>query len=78
MATAARAAGEVELQRGKRREQLAVREVDAVTAAPILHQYVEQVPITRRQFHVRYTDADDAFVAEAVQHPVFELGQPER
>ncbi len=74
----ARAAGEVELMRGGRRERLAVREVAPVAAAPVLHQYVEQVPIMRRRFTARHTDADDAFVSEVADHPVFELVPPKR
>ena len=73
----ARAVGEVQLRPGGRKERLAVREVEPTTAAPVLRQYVEQVPITRRQFEAKHTDAVNAFVPEVARHPVFEVLDPE-
>ena len=69
----ARVAGQVELTRGGRRERLAVHELDEAAAAPVLHQYVEQVSIMRGQFIARHTDPDDAFLPDTARHPVFEL-----
>ncbi len=69
----ARAAGEVELVRGDSRERLAVHELPAESAAPVLHQYVEEVPVMRGRFLARHTDSDATFLPDAPQHPVFEL-----
>ena len=69
----ARAAGEVELQRGRRRERAHVRELLPDEAGPILRQYVEQVPVVRGYFSASRSDPAEAFVSEAEIHPVFEL-----
>jgi deazaflavin-dependent oxidoreductase (nitroreductase family) len=69
----ARTAGQVELARGGRTERLAVRELEAAAAAPILRLYAERVPVMRGQFVARHGDPGDAFLAEVPQHPVFEL-----
>ncbi len=46
----ARAAGQVELSRGRRCETVRVKELAPEAAAPILKTYVERVPITRPYF----------------------------
>ena len=69
----ARAAAEVDLRRGDRREHLGVRELTAVEAAPILRQYLTEVPIIRSYFDRYASDPVEAFTAEAARHPVFEL-----
>lgn len=72
----ARVAGEVELRRGHRRERLAIREISVDEAAPILRQYVNEVPITRPYFDAAATDPVEAFTSEVARHPVFELIEP--
>lgn len=72
----ARAAGTVELQRGRRRDRLAVEEVDAVRAVPVLHEYYRRFRVTRRFFDVTLDSSDDEWLAEAPRHPAFRLGSP--
>ena len=72
----ARAAGQVTLSRGGEEETVAVSELTADKAAPILQEYVAAVP----GFVGRYFDATpdspfEAFVAEAANHPVFRIEQ---
>jgi deazaflavin-dependent oxidoreductase (nitroreductase family) len=69
----ARAAGQVSLRRGRRRERLKVEEVGATEAAPILQAYFTQVPIVRPYFEASLGDPAQAFEAEAGRHPVFRL-----
>jgi deazaflavin-dependent oxidoreductase (nitroreductase family) len=69
----ARAAGYVELSRGRRTETVRVKELAAEAAAPILKAYVERVPITRPYFDVPPDATLAAFAAEAPKHPVFQV-----
>jgi deazaflavin-dependent oxidoreductase (nitroreductase family) len=69
----ARAAGRVELRRGRRREALRVEEVTGEAAVPILRRYYETTRVTRPFFGVTLSSAPDAWVAEAPRHPVFLL-----
>jgi deazaflavin-dependent oxidoreductase (nitroreductase family) len=69
----ARAAGQVELSRGRRSESVQVKELAAEAAAPILKAYVERVPITRPYFDVTPDAPLAAFVAEAPKYPVFQV-----
>jgi deazaflavin-dependent oxidoreductase (nitroreductase family) len=69
----ARAAGTVELSRGRRTERLGVDEVGPAEAAPVLREYVRRVPITRKFFDVAPESPLEAFAAEAPRHPVFRL-----
>jgi deazaflavin-dependent oxidoreductase (nitroreductase family) len=69
----ARAAGEVELRRGRRRERLAVEEVAPEEAVPVLRRYVELGRVTRPFFDVGLDSPDEAWLAEAPRHPVFQL-----
>jgi deazaflavin-dependent oxidoreductase (nitroreductase family) len=71
-----RAAGRVTLSRGRRRETLTVTELAPADSAPVLRQYVKEVPITRPFFDVRPDSPLPAYVAEAPRHPVFLL-QPD-
>jgi deazaflavin-dependent oxidoreductase (nitroreductase family) len=71
-----RAAGRVTLTRGRRRETFAVKELAPEDSAPVLRQYVKEVPITRPFFDVRPDSPLPAFVEEAPRHPVFLL-QPD-
>ena len=72
----ARAAGEVTLRRGRRRERLAAVEVDPDEAGPVLAAYVRRTRIVRPYFDARPGDPPGAFAAEAARHPVFRLEPP--
>jgi deazaflavin-dependent oxidoreductase (nitroreductase family) len=67
----ARAAGWVELRCGRRRERVHVDEVPAGERAPILRDYLRQVPFTRDFFDAGPDAPVEAFAAEADRHPVF-------
>jgi deazaflavin-dependent oxidoreductase (nitroreductase family) len=69
----ARAARWVELRRGRRRERLAVEELAAEDAVPVLKEYYRQGRVTRPFFDVSLSSSDDAWLAEAPRHPVFRL-----
>ena len=69
----ARAAGQVTLSRGRRSETVALVELGPEEAAPILKQYVTEVPITRPFFDATPDSPVEAFVAEAHRHPVFRI-----
>ena len=69
----ARAAGWVELQRGRRRERVQVEELEAEAAAPVLKRYYELGRVTRPFFDVGRSASDEAWRAEAPRHPVFRL-----
>jgi len=69
----ARAAGRVELRRGRKREQLAVEELDPGAAAPVLREYYRLFRVTRPFFDVSLDSPDEAWLNEAPRHPVFRL-----
>jgi len=69
----ARAAGEVELTRGRRTTRHRIEEVGADDAAPVLREYLRTTAIVRPFFDA---DADaplERFAAEVDRHPVFRL-----
>jgi deazaflavin-dependent oxidoreductase (nitroreductase family) len=68
-----RAAGKATLSRGGHTDEIAVREVGAEEAAPVLKLYVTRVPIVRPYFDVRPESDLAAFRAEAPRHPVFAI-----
>ena len=68
-----RAAGTATLSRGGHTSEIAVREVGAEEAAPVLKLYVTRVPITRPYFDVKPESDVGAFRAEAPRHPVFAI-----
>jgi deazaflavin-dependent oxidoreductase (nitroreductase family) len=70
----ARAAGEVDLTRARRRERLHVVELSAEEAAPVLAIYWKRVRVTRPFFAARPDAPRERWVAEAARHPVFRLG----
>ena len=72
----ARAAGWVELRRGRRRERLAVDEVDAERAVPVLREYYRRFRVTRPFFEVTLEASHDEWLAEASRHPAFRLRSP--
>jgi deazaflavin-dependent oxidoreductase (nitroreductase family) len=69
----ARAAGWVELERGRRRERLTVEELPADAAVPVLREYYRRGRVTRPFFDVSLDSPDDDWLAEAPRHPVFAL-----
>jgi hypothetical protein len=69
----ARAAGWVELRRGRRNERLSIFELDADAAVPVLQEYYRLSRVTRQFFTVTLASANDEWLAEALRHPVFEL-----
>jgi len=69
----ARAAGWVELHRGRTRERLTVEELGAEAAVPVLREYYRRFRVTRRLFDVSLDSPRDAWLAESPRHPVFRL-----
>ena len=69
----ARAAGWVELRRGRKRERLPVEELAREAAVPVLREYYRRFRVTRPFFDVSARLADEAWLAEAPRHPVFRL-----
>ena len=74
----ARAAGWVELRRGRRTLRANVTELPPDERAPILREYVRRVPVTKRFFDADPDAPVEAFAAEAARHPVFRLSPPVR
>jgi len=72
----ARAAGWVELRRGRRRERLVVEELPPEGAVPVLREYYLHGRVTRPFFDVSLDSPDEAWLAEAPRHPVFRLIGP--
>ena len=69
----ARAAGWVELRRGRRRERLDVEELAPADAVPVLQEYYRQGRVTRPFFEVTLESSPEEWLAEAPRHPVFRL-----
>jgi deazaflavin-dependent oxidoreductase (nitroreductase family) len=70
----ARAAGWVELRRGRIRERLRVEELGPEDAAPVLREYYRRFRVTRPFFAASLDSPhDEAWLAEASRHPVFHL-----
>jgi deazaflavin-dependent oxidoreductase (nitroreductase family) len=69
----ARAAGRVTLSRGRRSELLRIRELDAEEAGPILKRYLAQAPVVLPYFRAKTSSPVEDFIAEADDHPAFEL-----
>ncbi len=72
----ARAAGWVELQRGRRRERLAIEEIDAEQAVHVLREYYRRFRVTRPFFEVTLEASHEEWLAEASRHPAFRLRSP--
>jgi len=72
----ARAAGVVELRRGRRQERVSVEEVPASERAPVLRAYLERNPSTADLFDAARGAPAAEFAAEAGRHPVFRLSRP--
>jgi deazaflavin-dependent oxidoreductase (nitroreductase family) len=71
-----RAAGRVQLRRGRRREQLVVEELSPSEAVPVLRRYYELGRVTRPFFDVSLDSPDEDWLAEAPRHAVFRLRTP--
>jgi deazaflavin-dependent oxidoreductase (nitroreductase family) len=69
----ARAAGWVELQRGRGRERLTVEELGPEEAVPVLQEYYRRGRVTRPFFDVTLDSPPEDWLAEAPRHPVFRL-----
>ncbi len=69
----ARAAGAVELKRGRDAQRIEVSELPADERGPILREYVERVPIVAKFFDAERGAPVETFAAEADRHPVFRL-----
>jgi len=69
----ARAAGHVELRRGRHHERIQVEEVASEAAVPVLREYYRRYRVTRPFFDVTLESPDDAWLSEAPRHPVFRL-----
>jgi deazaflavin-dependent oxidoreductase (nitroreductase family) len=69
----ARAAGQVQLSRGRRGRTYAIRHATVEEAGPVLQRYVQIARATRPYFAASVDAPVSAFIAEADRHPVFEL-----
>jgi len=69
----ARAAGWVELRRGRRRERLGVEELAPADAVPVLREYYRSSRVTRPFFAVTLESSPVQWLADAPRHPVFRL-----
>lgn len=74
----ARAAGWVELRRGRRRERLELEELAGDEAVRVLRRYYRDGRVTRPFFDVSLDSPHEAWLAEAPRHPVFRLVPAER
>jgi deazaflavin-dependent oxidoreductase (nitroreductase family) len=69
----ARAAGWVELRRGRRRERLSVEELTPEQAVPVLQEYYRLGRVTHPFFAVSLESSPEEWLADAALHPVFQL-----
>jgi len=69
----ARATGEVEVARGRRRERCRIREASVVESGRVLQRYVRLAPVVLPYFEAGLLSPPEAFEREAGDHPVFEL-----
>lgn len=69
----ARAAGWVELRRGRQRQRLAIDELAPNDAVPVLREYYRRGRVTRPFFGVSLSSSEAEWLAEAPRHPVFRL-----
>jgi deazaflavin-dependent oxidoreductase (nitroreductase family) len=70
-----RAAGWVELRRGRHRERVTVRELEREAAVPVLREYYRQGRVTRPFFGASLDSSEAEWLAEAPRHPVFLLAR---
>jgi hypothetical protein len=69
----ARAADHVRLARRLHTRDYAIREVGGPEVGPVLQRYVQIASATREYFQAGQNDPVESFIAEAGQHPVFEI-----
>ena len=69
----ARAAGQVTLSPGRTSETATIVELDPNKSAPVLKEYLKQVPTAKPYFDVTPESPIEAFEAEAPHHPVFRI-----
>jgi deazaflavin-dependent oxidoreductase (nitroreductase family) len=69
----ARAAGQVTLSPGRTSETVTIIELDPKESAPVLKEYLNQVPTVKPYFDVTPESPLDAFESEASSHPVFRI-----
>jgi len=69
----ARAAGTVELRRGRHVRRYRAEELDPVAAVPVLRRYFALGRTTRAFFDVSPQSSDQEWQAESPRHPVFRL-----
>jgi hypothetical protein len=72
----ARAAGWVELRRGRRSERFGIEELEPYSAVPVLREYYRRGRVTRPFFDVSLDSPDEEWLAQAPRHPVFRLIGP--
>jgi deazaflavin-dependent oxidoreductase (nitroreductase family) len=68
-----RAARAVTLRYGRQRQTYTARDATPAEAAPVLKRYVSIATRARHRFAATVDDPVEAFIAEARDHPVFEL-----
>jgi deazaflavin-dependent oxidoreductase (nitroreductase family) len=70
-----RAAGEGQLQLGRKKERITVQEIDDATKPPILRAYLKVWESEMKKFFegVGPDSPEDALRAEAAHHPVFKI-----
>lgn len=69
----ARAAGWVDLRRGRRPERLEVEELSPAEAVPVLQEYYRRSFVTHSFFDVTLASPHEEWLADAPMHPVFLL-----
>lgn len=69
----ARAAGWVDLQRGRLRERVNVEELAPADAVPVLREYYRRSLVTHSFFDVSLASSHEEWLAEARRHPAFRL-----
>ena len=69
----ARAAGWVELRRGRRRERVNVEELGPADAVPVLREYYRRSFVTHSFFGVSLASPEEEWLVEAPRHPAFRL-----
>ena len=72
-----RASGSAELRRGRKRERVALEELDAAATAPVLKSYLAANSITTPYFDATRDSDLAAFESEAVRHPTFRITSSE-
>jgi deazaflavin-dependent oxidoreductase (nitroreductase family) len=72
----ARAAGWVELRRGRRREHVNIEELAPADAVPVLREYYRRSFVTHSFFGVSLASPEEEWLVEAPRHPTFRLRPP--